>query len=148
MNDTTPMEGEHFLKRVLLLCLCAALLCSAAFAETADVTDMASTDKLDRLYEYCMLPDGRIVFAGWMMDEENSTGRLLCVNPDGTVCWEYEEPEEGSSCYWNVFPEEDGTLAVSDISGGSAVSLSTYSGGGGNPGGGGPGGGGRPGGGW
>lgn len=113
MNDTTPMEGEHFLKRVLLLCLCAALLCSAAFADPAGVTDMASTDKLDRLYEYCMLPDGRIVFAGWMMDEENSTGRLLCVNPDGTVCWEYEEPEEGSSCYWNVFPEEDGTLAVS-----------------------------------
>lgn len=50
----------------------------------------------------------------------------------------------GSTC-------ANGTLAASGISGGSAVSLSTYSGngGGGNPGGGGPGGGGgRPGGGW
>ena len=113
MNDKRNLKEKQTVKRILLLCLCAALLCSAAFAETAEVTDMASSDKADSFYDYCMLPDGRTVFAGWMMDEESSAGRLVCMNPDGTVSWAYEEPAGSRSAYWGVLPAEDGTLAVS-----------------------------------
>ncbi len=113
MNDKRNPEAKQTVKRLLLLCLCAALLCSAAFAETAGIVDMASSGKADSFYDYCMLPDGRAVFAGWMMDEESSAGRLVCMNPDGTVSWAYEEPAGSRSAYWGVLPMEDGTLAVS-----------------------------------
>ena len=93
------MSMIKILRRALLLCLCAALLCPAAFAEQADrAVALENTEWLEGFSGACVLPDGRIVFSGYQQrDAEgnsyNARGRLLCLNPDLTVAWKWTDPE-------------------------------------------------------
>ena len=100
------------LGRVLLLCLCMVLLAGGALAN--EVVDI-STDGFDCLYYECTLPDGRLIFAGDMGTVGNyadARARLLCMNPDMTVSWDYVDPEEGDCRFWHATVLKDGTIAT------------------------------------
>ena len=70
----------------------------------------------------CTLPDGRVVLSGtesrYEEDEYSYSldkARLVCLNPDGTVSWEYTGPEE--KAYYHLWFDQamvlkDGTIAV------------------------------------
>ena len=101
---------------MLLLGLCAALLCSAAFADTAEMADMANTDSNDIIYGHCTMPDGRVIFSGCLeaLDVmQPSVPRLLCLNPDRSVCWEYREQDSNIVGYGPVYAVDGNTIAVS-----------------------------------
>ena len=107
-------NGLPGLVRALALCLCLALAAGCAWAENIDVRQFCS-DEGDYLSYRCRLPDGRLMFAGSKHpDKTKDTGRkwLLCLNPDGTKCWEYVAPAEEAStiCYVTELP--DGTIAA------------------------------------
>lgn len=111
MNSTIN-SVSRLLKRSLLLCLCLALLAGSALAN--EVVDI-SNEGYDCMYYACTLPDGRVIFSGCngkpghYMD---SKARLLCLNPDTSVSWEYYLPQEGSCRFCSVTPMKDGTLCV------------------------------------
>ena len=101
------------LKRILMLCLCLALLADCAGAE--ETTELYSGDGDNSLWYDCALPDGRIVLSGKKeAGSEYSNGQVwvVCLNPDRTVSWEYAEPETGD--YWGpmVTMLRDGTIAM------------------------------------
>ena len=111
------IKGIYVLGRALLMCLCAVLLCSAAFTETAGTAevpvDLGNTEGPDRLFGFCTLPDGRIVFAGHTEKPDGSgrtAARLLCLNPDRTVCWDYTDPKLSS--FSEIAAAGDDTVAV------------------------------------
>ncbi len=70
----------------------------------------------------CTLPDGRVVLSGtesrYEEDEYSYSldkARLVCLNPDGTVSWEYTGPEE--KAYNHLWFDQaavlkDGTIAI------------------------------------
>ena len=100
------------LKRVLLLGLCLALLAGTALAN--EVVDISSEGYDCFGYTYT-LPDGRLLFTGCHGTPGNymdSKARILCLNPDRTVSWEYIYPEEGSWDFGGVVLMKDGTLCV------------------------------------
>ena len=102
----------RFLRRTLLLCLCMALLAGSALAN--EVVDIG-TEGYDCLCYECTLPDGRLLFSGDMGTVGNyadSRARLLCMNPDMTVSWEYVDPEEGDCRFWGAAVLEDGTIGA------------------------------------
>ena len=89
------------MKRILMILLSLLLLVQPALAEE---TINLSTEGYDDLKgDYCVLPDGRIVIAGAVGvkgNYENSRARLICLNPDGTVSWDYRDTSEGD-CSFN-----------------------------------------------
>ena len=100
------------LTRVLLLGLCLALLAGTALAN--EVVDISSEGYDCFGYTYT-LPDGRLLFTGCHGTPGNymdSKARILCLNPDRTVSWEYIYPEEGSWDFGGVVLMKDGTLCV------------------------------------
>lgn len=102
---------RHF-RRAATLCICLLVLCSCAFAEN---TVSFSGPGYDALQYACTLPDGRMIFTGYRSVEGNyqeSRARLLCLNPDKTVSWEYFDPSEGKCGYGAALVREDGRLAV------------------------------------
>ena len=97
------------IRRMLLLCLCAALLCSAAFAETA-IIDLENTENSENFRGFCKLPDGRMLFAGFQENADGGVGRLLCLNTDMTVSWEYlDKTNDG---FTDVTVTKDNTIAA------------------------------------
>ena len=97
------------IRRLFLLCLCAALLCSAAFAETVD---MLNTENREYFLDSCRLPDGSWVFAGWQGKGKNTDeirGRILLMNPDRTMKEYLDEKIESFS---DVVLTKDNTLAA------------------------------------
>ena len=102
----------RLLGRVLLLCLCIALLAGSALAN--EVVDIG-TDGYDSLRYDCTLPDGRLIISGKMGTVGNyadARARMLCLNPDMTVSWEYIDPEEGCCRFWGAAVLEDGTIGA------------------------------------
>ncbi len=100
------------LRRTLLLCLCITLLAGSALAN--EVVDI-STDGYDCLYYRGQLPDGRVLFSGWkgtVGNYEDSRARIICLNPDMTVSWEFIDPEEGSCGFYALTVLKDGTIAA------------------------------------
>ncbi len=101
------------LKRVLVLGLCLALLAGAALAE--EMVNIG-TDGYDCLYYKCSLPDGRMIFAGCQAKaghyNDNHKARLVCVNPDGTVSWEYVDPEGICGMFCDTVVTEDGRICT------------------------------------
>ncbi len=104
------------IRRMLLLCLFAALLCSAAFTETA-IIDLENTENSENFLGFCKLPDGRVLFAGFREGsypgeggDEDSKARLLCLNTDMTVSWEYlDKTNDG---FTDVAVTKDNTIAA------------------------------------
>ena len=88
------------------------LLTGSALAnEVADI----SGEGYDCMYYKCTLPDGRIILTGWKGEVGNymdSRARILCLNPDMTVSWEYIDPAEGHCGYTWTAVRKDGTLGV------------------------------------
>ncbi|MBR6442502.1 MAG: hypothetical protein IKS46_02340 [Clostridia bacterium] len=69
----------------------------------------------------CMLQDGRLLLTGTALEDGPDIeytiwkARLVCLNPDGTVSWEYTGPEEkidGSLWFYYAAVLKDGTIAV------------------------------------
>ncbi len=86
------MNGMKTLKRILVLCVCLALLAGAA---CADSSAELKKGEADTLYYDCTLPDGRILMSGRKgFDENDNTAQtwLVCLNTDMTVSWEYVSP--------------------------------------------------------
>ena len=100
------------LKRLFLLCLCVALLGGSALAnEAADY----SVEGYDQLYYKMTLPDGRLIFTGSVGKPGKymeSKARILCLNPDGTVSWDYMDPEKGSCSFGEIALTKDGSLCA------------------------------------
>ena len=97
------------MRRILILILCLALPAGASRAEGAVELCCGNGDTWLG-YEF-MLPDGRAVLSG-ITDGEQRQLRLVCLNPDRTVSWEYVS--EGAADYWcsDMVLRRDGTIAV------------------------------------
>ena len=106
------MKSMRMLKRALALGLCLALLAGSALA--AEIMDISS-EGYDSMGYALTLPDGRLLFSGCHGKTGNymdSKARLLCLNPDRTVSWEYIHPAEGSWSFGGIVLMKDGTLCV------------------------------------
>lgn len=100
------------MKRILLIAMALLLLAIPAFAE--ERIDL-STEGCDQLYGHITLPDGRVVFSGSAAVKGNyqdSRARLLCLNPDGSVAWEYIHPATGRCSFGNLQLLPEGVLGV------------------------------------
>lgn len=102
------------MKKSFILLLAAMLLVfSVSLAETA-VIDISS-EGYDCMYYQCALPDGRIILAGWKGTPgnwEDSRARILCLNPDMSVSWEYLDPAEGSCGYTRAAVLDNGLIGA------------------------------------
>lgn len=101
------------LKRALALGLCLALLAGSALA--AELVNLGSEGN-DCLYYKCSLPDGRFILAGSHAEpgyyNERGKARLLCMNPDGTVSWEYIDPEGTAGMFYSTVVTDDGRICT------------------------------------
>ncbi len=112
MNKRMIKSKLKCLRRILLLCLCAVMLTGSALAE--DVADI-SGEGFDCMYYKCTLPDGRVILTGCKGTVGNyidSRARILCLNPDMTVSWDYIDPSEGCCSFTWTALLKDGTLGV------------------------------------
>ncbi len=98
--------------RILLLCLCTAMLAGTAGAEEiVDISDYAFTD----VKYQGTLADGRVLLAG-MADRQGkgaeSLPRLLCLNPDRTVSWDYLDEAAPLASYIGAAVLADGRIGA------------------------------------
>ncbi|MBR6443515.1 MAG: hypothetical protein IKS46_07500 [Clostridia bacterium] len=114
MKVTKTMNGKKTLKRMLMLCLCLALMLGSACAGSVVEFTNSTGQPLDF---QCALPDGRLLLTG-AIDPASGVAatveRIVCMNPDGTVSWEYTgEAKEYSyrGCY-DAAVLADGTVAA------------------------------------
>ena len=115
MKTMKTLNGMNLLKRMLLLCLCAALVCTAALAETDTVYLGPDQKEVKCLPNSCRLPDGRLVFSGDTSDNifwENENAYLLCLNRDMTVSWEYTELDTKIGGFGTMGMTKDGTIGI------------------------------------
>lgn len=99
------------MKRILAALLILLFLALPAFAQ--EQIDL-STPGADYLIPYA-LPDGRVIFAGSAGEKgnyQNQKARLVCMNSDGTVAWEYIHPAEGNCHFSHVQLLPDGQLGA------------------------------------
>ena len=97
---------------LILLCLCLMLPAGAALAE--EVADLG-TDGYDSLTYADTLSDGRILLCGERQVSGEGfvcSAKLLCLNPDRTVSWEYTDPagDDGNFSFAAELP--DGTIGT------------------------------------
>ena len=100
------------MRKAFLLVLCFILCCSAAMAENGM---NLGADGNDWLTYACTLPDGRLLFTGSRATPGNyqdSRARLLCLNPDLSVSWEYWDPAEGKAHFSGAALLPDGTIGI------------------------------------
>lgn len=99
------------MKKILIWVMAFLFLSMPALAD--EQIDL-STDGNDQLHAYA-LPDGRTIFAGSAAVKGNyqdSRARLLCMNPDGSVAWEYLHPSKGSCRFGHVQALPDGMIGA------------------------------------
>ena len=90
------------------------ILLFLAFPVLAEEQINLSTPGADSLTPYA-LPDGRVIFSGNAGENGNNQSkkaRLVCLNTDGTVAWDYFHPAEGLCKFSNVHLLPDGQLGV------------------------------------
>ena len=104
---------SRMIKKFPVLCLCVVLMFGTACAE--GIRELCSG--FDRLYYCCTLPDGRVLLTGMKNrttgDYYDPVAWVLCLNPDGTVSWEFDD--RGANGYSSVVQAaalRDGTIAV------------------------------------
>ena len=103
----------RLLRHALLLCLCLALLAEPALAN--EVVDLCAEGYDSIGYSCCTLPDGRLIITGQRGTVGNyadSRARLVCLNPDMTVSWDYFDPEEGGCRFIDAVVLQDGTIGA------------------------------------
>ena len=106
------VKMTRLVRRALLLCLCMTLLAGSALAN--EVVDLC-TEGYESIIYGCTLPDGRLIFTGQRGKVGNyadSRARIVCLNPDMTVSWDYFDPEEGACRYIDPVVLQDGTIGV------------------------------------
>lgn len=101
------------MKRLFVILLASLLFSSVSLAGgiPADI----SGEGYDCMYYQCALPDGRVILAGWKSTPGNwqdSRARILCLNPDMSVCWEYLDPAEGCCGFVKAAALENGMLGA------------------------------------
>ena len=100
------------MKKCLMIILCMMICCTAAFAENSVSLSAEGEDWM--VYAFT-LPDGRMIFTGsrgQVGNYQESKARLLCLNPDRTVSWEYWDPAKGHAHYQGAAMLADGTIGV------------------------------------
>lgn len=100
------------MKKLLVAILCMMICCAAACAESSVSISAEGEDWMAYAFT---LPDGRMIFAGSRGKAGNyqeSKARLLCLNPDRTVSWEYWDPAEGHAHFRGAALLSDGTIGV------------------------------------
>ena len=103
----------RMLKRVFALCFCLVLLAAAARGGNHPI-DLSNGPDSWLSYQWT-LPDGRMLLCGGnneVGDGVETGARLLCLDPDGTVDWEYIDPEKGVCCFSALAVRKDGTIAA------------------------------------
>lgn len=98
--------------RRILACFLLLLFIPAAVLAQEFIN--LSTPGYDGLSPYA-LPDGRILFYGnaaAVGDYQDSRARLLCLNADGTMAWEYVHPAEGRCSFSHPQLLADGSIGV------------------------------------
>ena len=96
---------------VLLLLSLTAAFSSAALADDMMKIGGGGVGILNNVNYQDTLPDGRLIFCGsGGADFARRRARLLCVNPDGTVSWEYVDQDEKE--FYGAVVLEDGNIAV------------------------------------
>lgn len=99
-------------KRIIAMVMVLLLLALPALAD--ERIDL-STEGCDQFVDNLALPDGRVVFAGSAAVKGNyqdARARLLCLNPDGSVAWEYIHPAQGKCSFGNLELLPEGVLGV------------------------------------
>ena len=104
---------NRMIRRFLVLCLCLALLAGSACAE--EMKSICSG--LDHVYYSCTLEDGRLLLTGvknrTTSDYYDPVAWVVCLNPDGTVSWEFDD--QGADGYSSVVQAaalRDGNVAM------------------------------------
>ena len=101
------------LLRIIAAALCLALLAGTALAE--GFVNLGG-EGYDCLYYKCSLPDGRFLLAGSKAEpghySDRHKARLLCMNPNGTVSWEYIDPEGQCAMFGQAVVSTDGMICV------------------------------------
>lgn len=103
---------RNLMMRIMTACLCAVLMIGSAAAE--NMIDLGG-EGCDLLYLSGMLPDERILLSGTRAvsdNEEEKCARLLCLNEDRTVCWDYLDEAVNNSTIRRAQMLEDGTIGV------------------------------------
>ncbi len=100
------------MKKLIIMMLCLMICCVAACAENSVSISAEGEDWMAYAFT---LPDGRMIFTGSCGKAGNyqeSKARLLCLNPDRTVAWEYWDSAEGQAHYRGAALLADGTIGV------------------------------------
>ena len=100
------------MKRFLIVVMCLIICCSVALAEESMNLGAEGNDEMKYAFT---LPDGRMLFVGSRGEPGNyqeSRARLLCLNPDRTVSWEYLDSATGNARYNGAAFLPDGTIGV------------------------------------
>ena len=95
-----------------LLCFCLALPAGDASAEEIVVF---GSDGYDLLVYWDTLSDGRILLCGAQAAPggvDEASARLVCLNPDMTVSWEYVDPACDGGKFARAQELADGTIGV------------------------------------
>ena len=102
------------MKRILIILIAGMLLCSAVSLAENTPADI-SGEGYDCMYYQCTLPDGRVILTGWQSTPGNwqdSRARILRLNPDMTVSWEYRDPAEGFCGFTRAAVLKNGRIGV------------------------------------
>ncbi len=100
------------MKKLILMLLLFSLICSFALGEERI---NLSTEGSDQLYFCGFLPDGRLLFSGSAAVKGNyhkAHARLLCLNPDLSVSFDYRNPANGECRYALAAVLPDGSIGA------------------------------------
>ena len=101
------------MKKIWTMILCMMMICCTAACAESSVSISAEGE--DWMSYAFTLPDGRMIFTGSrgkVGNYQEQKARLLCLNPDRTVSWEYWDPAEGYAHYRGAALLDDGTIGV------------------------------------
>ena len=100
------------MKKLLMMILCLIICAATACAEDSVSISAEGEDWMSYAFT---LPDGRMIFTGSrgkVGNYQERKARLLCLNPDRTVSWEYWDPAEGYAHFRGAALLADGTIGV------------------------------------
>ena len=99
-------------KKILSILFILSLTVAFCSVSLAEGTVKIGKKGIDNMKFAGLLPDGRMVFGGRMEEGPDSANkaRILCLNPDGTVSWEYVDQK--ARYYYETVVTDEGIIAV------------------------------------